>query len=112
MDEFTTLTLDAHTYRATPDAVAFIKEYRLAKGVTEIVSNMRALLPSLVDVQLEVLQDPTCDCDPELCIRALFPADVDPAAADTQLDEFDEAWWLDNSDRWHYRIEVHPGWLP
>jgi hypothetical protein len=96
-------------YKATPEAIAFIEKYKLESGVTEIIAKMRELMPQALEIQLELLDDPDCDCEPELCLRALFPDTLDDGTVYEALDRFDEAWWLDNSGRWDYRIEVRVG---
>jgi hypothetical protein len=96
--------------QVTPDAIAYIETYDLAAGVVEIVSQIRALMPHVRGLRMEVFEDPTCDCEPELRLYALFPADVAEDAVDETFDQFDEVWWLDNCARWDFRIEVHPGW--
>lgn len=93
--------------KATPEAIEYIQEQDLAKGVVEIVRKMYRLMPGLSDVQLDYFEDPTCDCDPELHLLALFGDEMDDDEIDDALDNFDDAWWGDNADRWDYRIEVH-----
>lgn len=95
--------------KATPKAVEYLQEYDLTKGVVEIVSRMHKLMPGLEDVYLTYFEDPTCDCEPELHLRAIFPAHMDEDEIEDALDDFDDAWWVDNADRWDYRIEVHVG---
>lgn len=92
--------------KATPEAIEYIQEHDLARGVVEIVSKMRKLMPGLLDVQMTYFEDPTCDCDPELHLRAVFPIDMDEDDIDDALDAFDDAWWGDNADRWDYLIEI------
>lgn len=111
MDEFVDYALADRHYKATPEAVAFIRADHLEDGVAEITAKMREYMPLMSDIQLEVWQDPDCDCEPELSLRALFPATVDEDTAYDELDRFDDAWWLENSERWDFRIEVRIGWL-
>jgi hypothetical protein len=95
--------------KATPEAIAYVEEQGLAKGVVEIVAKMRRLMPGLQDVHLVYFEDPTCDCDPELHLRAIFRDDMDDDEIEDAIDHFDDTWWVDNADRWDYRIEIHVG---
>ncbi len=110
-DQFIDYTLNSKTYAATQDAVAFIKEHKLTNGVVEIIARMREYLTSMEDIQVVVFQDPDCDCDPELILRAIFPDSITDDAIDGEMDRFDEGWWLDNSQRWNFQIEVQAGSL-
>ncbi len=93
--------------KATPEAIEYIEEQDLAKGVVEIVRKMHRLMPGLADVHMSYFVDPTCDCDPELHLLAVFNEDMDDEDIDDALDAFDDRWWGDNADRWDYRIEIH-----
>ena len=111
MPDYLDYPIAGEDVKAAPEALTYIDTYGLTAGVVEIVDKIRALMPDVRAVRMDVFEDPTCDCEPELRLHALFPADIDEDDADDALDHFDEAWWLDNCQRWDFRIEVHPDWL-
>ena len=109
MESFNDYVLKKEHYQATTEAVEFILAHNLAKGFAEITAKMRENLTSMTGIQIVVIKDPDCDCDPELALRAIFPGALSDAQIDAEMDRFDEYWWLDNTSRWNFAIEVHAG---
>jgi hypothetical protein len=109
--EFVDYPLETVRATATPDAMAYIEQYQLAAGVAEIAARLPDFMPTMVEIALDLYEDPDCDCEPEVTLYALFPDGTTEDAMDEAMSRFDEGWWLDNSGRWDYRIEVHTGWV-
>ena len=97
MPEYLDYPLAGEHVQAAPDALTYIDTYQLTDGVVEIVDKIRALMPDVRAVRMDVFEDPTCDCEPELRLYAMFPvrgavvlARVLPATRGRSLDELEE----------------------